>query len=60
MREARPAHSELADSPRRVKAVIDKLLVQTKELKSAIAIFNLNPIAYVGSDSLDDPTKVAQ
>lgn len=41
-----------------VDDVISALLAQTKEIERAIAALKLKPIAFEGSDSLDDPTKV--
>ena len=43
-----------------VQAAIDTLLQLTKEIERAIAVLKLKPIAFEGSDSLEDPTKVAQ
>ena len=43
-----------------VQAGIDALLNQTKDIERAIAALKLKPIQFEGSDSLDDPSKVAQ
>lgn len=41
-----------------VQAVIDGLLVQTKNIETAVATLNLGNLAFEGSDSLDDPNAV--
>lgn len=41
-----------------VQAAIDALLAQTKELERAIAVLDLKPVQFEGSDSLDSPGKV--
>ncbi len=41
-----------------VQSAIDGLLAQTKELERAIAVLDLKPIQFEGSDSLDSPEKV--
>ena len=43
-----------------VQAGIDALLNQTKDIERAIAALKLKPIQFEGSDSLDEPSKVAQ
>ena len=43
-----------------VETAIAALLRQTKEIERAIAALKLKPIAFEGSDSLDDPAKTAQ
>lgn len=41
-----------------VQSAIDGLLAQTKEFERAIAVLDLKPIQFEGSESLDDPSKV--
>ncbi len=41
-----------------VQNAIDGLLAQTKEFERAIAVLDLKPIQFEGSNSLDDPGKV--
>jgi len=41
-----------------VQAAIDALVAQTKALEKAVKALGLKPIAFEGSDSLDDPSKV--
>ena len=41
-----------------VQAAIDALVAQTKALEQAVKALGLKPIAFEGSDSLDDPSKV--
>lgn len=43
-----------------VQASVDALVSQTKSLERAIAALELTPIAFEGSDSLDDPNAVFQ
>lgn len=43
-----------------VQAAIDALTVQTKAIEAAVAALGLQPIAFEGSDSLDDPEAVFQ
>ncbi len=43
-----------------VQAGIDALLSQTKDIERVIAVLKLKPIQFEGSDSLDDPSRVAQ
>ncbi|MEM7747879.1 MAG: imelysin family protein [Pseudomonadota bacterium] len=43
-----------------VQVAIDALLNQTKDIERVIAALKLKPIQFEGSDSLDDPSKVAQ
>jgi putative iron-regulated protein len=43
-----------------VQAAIEGLIAQTKEIERAIAALKLKPIAFVGSDSLDNPNKVGK
>ena len=42
-----------------VKAAIEALIAQAKEFERAIAALDLKAIEFEGSDSLDDPAKVA-
>ena len=42
------------------KAVIDALTVQTRSIERAVAALELEPIAFEGSDSLDNPEAVFQ
>ncbi|MCP5426008.1 MAG: peptidase [Gammaproteobacteria bacterium] len=44
----------------KVMAAINALLVQTKAIEKAVAVLELEPIAFEGSDSLDTPDAVAQ
>ncbi|MEE4379874.1 MAG: imelysin family protein [Candidatus Competibacteraceae bacterium] len=44
----------------KVMAAIDALLNQTKAIEKAVVVLDLEPIAFEGSDSLDDPSKVGQ
>lgn len=46
------------DGNKVVQTAIDSLLDQTKEIERSIAALKLKPIAFEGSDSLDDPSKV--
>lgn len=41
-----------------VEAAINSLIAQTKEFERAIAVLELQTIAFEGSDSLDDPSKI--
>lgn len=41
-----------------VQAAIDALLEQTRNIERAVAVLELSPIAFEGSDSLDSPEKV--
>lgn len=41
-----------------VEAAIQALLTQTKDIERAVAVLELKPIAFEGSDSLDAPGKV--
>jgi putative iron-regulated protein len=43
-----------------VEAAIGALLAQTKEIERAIAALDLKPIQFEGSDSLDNPARIAQ
>ena len=43
-----------------VQAVIDALTVQTRSIERAVATLELEPIAFEGSDSLDNPEAVFQ
>jgi putative iron-regulated protein len=43
-----------------VEAAIAALIALTKELERAIAVLELKPIAFEGSDSLDDPVKALE
>ncbi|MEO1609745.1 MAG: imelysin family protein [Pseudomonadota bacterium] len=43
-----------------VQTAIDALLAQTKEIERAVAALNIKAIAFEGSDSLDNPSTVAQ
>ena len=43
-----------------VQAAIDALTVQTKTIEKIVAELGLQPIAFEGSDSLDDPEAVFQ
>jgi putative iron-regulated protein len=43
-----------------VEAAIAALIAQTKELERAIAVLELKPIAFEGSDSLDNPVKALE
>lgn len=43
-----------------VNAAIESLLLQTKEIERAIAALALKPVQFVGSDSLDDPSKIGK
>ncbi|MEX0809759.1 MAG: imelysin family protein [Dongiaceae bacterium] len=43
-----------------VQAVIDALTVQTRSIERAVATLSLEPIAFEGSDSLDNPEAVFQ
>lgn len=43
-----------------VNAAIESLLLQTKDIERAIAALALKPVQFVGSDSLDDPSKIAK
>ncbi len=43
-----------------VQAAIDALTAQTKAIESAVAALKLSPIAFEGSDSLDNPSAVFQ
>ncbi|MCB1722309.1 MAG: peptidase [Chromatiaceae bacterium] len=44
----------------RVRAAIDALLAQTRAIEDAVAVLDLERIAFEGSDSLDAPDKVSQ
>ena len=46
------------DGNKVVQTAINSLLDQTKEIERSIAALKLKPIAFEGSDSLDDPSKV--
>ena len=43
-----------------VQAAIDALLEQTKTIEKIVAALDLGPLAFEGSDSLDDPAAVFQ
>jgi putative iron-regulated protein len=43
-----------------VQAVIDALLEQTKTVEKIVVALDLGPLAFEGSDSLDDPEAVFQ
>ena len=43
-----------------VQAAIDALLEQTRAIEAAVAALGVMPIAFEGSDSLDDPSKVLE
>ncbi|MGF1628660.1 MAG: imelysin family protein [Kiloniellaceae bacterium] len=43
-----------------VQAVVDALKVQTAAIEAAVAALELEPVAFEGSDSLDDPEAVFQ
>ncbi|MEL7217417.1 MAG: imelysin family protein [Pseudomonadota bacterium] len=43
-----------------VQAAIDGLIAQTREFERGIAVLQLNPIAFEGSDSLDNPSAVQE
>ncbi len=45
---------------RKVMAAIQALLNQTKAIEQAVAVLDLKPIAFEGSDSLDAPEKIKQ
>lgn len=42
----------------KVLAAVDALVAQTKGIEKAVAVLDLTPIAFEGSDSLDAPNKV--
>ena len=44
----------------KVQAAIDALTRQTKAIEAAVASLKLAPIAFEGSDSLDNPSAVFQ
>ena len=44
----------------KVQAAIDALTAQTKAIEAAVAALKLSPIAFEGSDSLDNPSAVFQ
>mgnify|MGYP005811323749 CR=1 FL=1 len=44
----------------KVMAAINSLVALTKDVEKAVAILQLEPIAFEGSDSLDAPGKVFQ
>ena len=46
------------DGNKKVKAAIDSLVVQAKELEKALPILGLSKIEFEGSDSLDAPNKI--
>lgn len=46
------------DGNAKVQAAIDALLEQTRATESAVAVLNLESIAFEGSDSLDAPSRV--
>ena len=41
-----------------IMAVVDSLVAQTKQFEKALAVLKLDPIAFEGSDSLDNPDAV--
>jgi putative iron-regulated protein len=43
-----------------IQAAIDALVAQTREIERAVAALELEPIAFEGSDSLDNPAAVFQ
>jgi putative iron-regulated protein len=43
-----------------VQGAIDALLAQTKTIEKIVAVLDLGPLAFEGSDSLDDPEAVFQ
>jgi putative iron-regulated protein len=43
-----------------VQAAIDALLEQTKAIEKIVVALDLGPLAFEGSDSLDDPDAVFQ
>ena len=43
-----------------MQAAIDSLKAQTRTLEKVVASLELEPIAFEGSDSLDDPEAVFQ
>ncbi|HET7408833.1 MAG TPA: imelysin family protein [Paracoccaceae bacterium] len=43
-----------------IQAAIDALVAQTREIERAVAALELQPIAFEGSDSLDNPSAVFQ
>jgi len=43
-----------------LQAVIDALSAQTRSFERAVALLELQPIAFEGSDSLDNPAAVFQ
>ena len=52
--------SENPDGNAKVQAAIDALLEQTKAIEKAVAVLEISPIEFEGSDSLDAPEKVVQ
>lgn len=43
-----------------IDAAVDALVAQTRGIEAAVAALTIDPIAFEGSDSLDDPTAVFQ
>ncbi len=49
-----------AAGERLIQTAVDRLVAQTREIERAVAALDLQPIAFEGSDSLDNPSAVFQ